>query len=250
MIFFAGAGWLAFAKDAEPISHKPHHVQFPPGSPTFFICGEQDDENSLISSLCDKKSEYFHFSLLFALLPFFFREIQLMLYEWGIAGLLWYCVNCVRLYHAGGLKKSCLKNLARLSSALQNVLWHVSPKHALLLPSYMWERASHILWNRSGASGAEMRRRVRRCAQCGKGIADLQKQNGKLKRCRQCKRVWYCGMQCHRAHWAVHRTACEAEDAPGSPGGAVGSAEDAPERPGSAVEGSVLDPLSRRRWHP
>lgn len=42
--------------------------------------------------------------------------------------------------------------------------------------------------------------KTKRCAVCGAG--------GNLKKCSRCKAVSYCGADCQRAHWAVHKRSC------------------------------------------
>lgn len=50
---------------------------------------------------------------------------------------------------------------------------------------------------------AGVRRALTRvCAGCGR-----VDQGGKM-RCCPCKAVHYCGAECHRAHWKVHKVVC------------------------------------------
>lgn len=43
------------------------------------------------------------------------------------------------------------------------------------------------------------------CFKCGKMEVDTRKAP---KKCGRCKRAWYCGTECQKAHWAGHKSTC------------------------------------------
>ncbi|KAI1463297.1 uncharacterized protein F4812DRAFT_447264 [Daldinia caldariorum] len=45
------------------------------------------------------------------------------------------------------------------------------------------------------------------CWQCGKVQADIGKA---LRSCGRCKHPWYCDKECQKAHWKIHKPACQA----------------------------------------
>ena len=53
-------------------------------------------------------------------------------------------------------------------------------------------------------AGAEDRA-WRRCGHCDRERSDM-------KRCGQCREVRYCGKECQRAHWAIHRKNCRSQN--------------------------------------
>lgn len=35
-------------------------------------------------------------------------------------------------------------------------------------------------------------------------------EHGQLKRCSQCRSVWYCSAECQKGHWSEHKVLCQA----------------------------------------
>ena len=44
------------------------------------------------------------------------------------------------------------------------------------------------------------------CGTCGKGM-----HGEKLRVCKKCEKVYYCGKECQKAHWPRHKTVCCAD---------------------------------------
>jgi len=51
------------------------------------------------------------------------------------------------------------------------------------------------------------------CTACDASKADVQARGHKLQLCQGCKAVWYCGKECQKKHWKVHKKECKVTDA-------------------------------------
>jgi hypothetical protein len=59
--------------------------------------------------------------------------------------------------------------------------------------------------------GRRAARKVWACACCG--IKPEALMNGKLRECKGCGSVRYCGKECQMAHWPAHKAPCKASQA-------------------------------------
>ena len=106
-------------------------------------------------------------------------------------------------------------------------------------PCLMWSRPctlpSRCMWQVTGPGGMPLdiyevsmtlRDYHRKCAKCGRNeeqlaAAQQAQQPGPstsaqapthkhlLRTCTACRRVWYCGVECQRAHWSTHKPVCK-----------------------------------------
>ncbi|KAK2057510.1 hypothetical protein LY76DRAFT_646875 [Colletotrichum caudatum] len=58
------------------------------------------------------------------------------------------------------------------------------------------------------------------CFHCGKVRTDLGKT---LRNCGRCKKAWYCGVDCQKAHWKLHKPECPPRDFPPRPDFFIGA---------------------------